>query len=95
MPDHGAAVHIGIPSRRGCPEASACFGVHSDHRTGRLALVFELMDKNIYELIRGRGMHMPEQLVRQYMWQLLQALDHMHRSGIFHRCVLPLPALAC
>ena len=44
------------------------------------------MDRNIYELIRGRGVHLAEGLVRLYMWQLLQALDHMHRAGIFHRC---------
>ena len=43
------------------------------------------MDRNIYELIRGRGAPLAEGLVRAYMWQLLQALDHMHRSGIFHR----------
>lgn len=29
------------------------FRLRSDQPTGRLALVFELMDMNIYELIRG------------------------------------------
>ena len=29
-----------------------------DQPTGRLALVFELMDANLYELIRGKCMHM-------------------------------------
>ena len=47
------------------------------------------MDKNIYELIRGRGVHLADGLVRAYMWQLLRALDHMHRSGIFHRWAQP------
>ena len=69
-----------------CCMATTLLPCRSDHRTGRLALVFELMDWNIYELIRGRGVHLAEGLVRLYMWQLLQALDHMHRSGIFHRC---------
>ena len=42
----------------------------SDKATGRLALVFELMDMNIYELIRGRKM---------YLWKLF-----CHNSYINH-----------
>ena len=58
-----------------------------DQPTGRLALVFELMECNIYELIKGRSQHLPEETVKNYMYQLLKAVDHMHRHGIFHRCV--------
>ena len=32
-----------------------------DQPTGRLALVFELMDMNIYELIRGRRQQLPHE----------------------------------
>eukprot|EP00747_Dinoflagellata_sp_TGD_P094302 gnl/TRDRNA2_/TRDRNA2_166063_c1_seq1.p1 gnl/TRDRNA2_/TRDRNA2_166063_c1~~gnl/TRDRNA2_/TRDRNA2_166063_c1_seq1.p1 ORF type:complete len:576 (-),score=118.15 gnl/TRDRNA2_/TRDRNA2_166063_c1_seq1:238-1965(-) len=60
-----------------------------DEPTGRLALVFELMDMNLYEAIKGRRHYLPEQKVRQYMFGLLSALDHMHRNGIFHRDVKP------
>ncbi|CAM9960932.1 unnamed protein product, partial [Discosporangium mesarthrocarpum] len=63
-----------------------------DQPTGRLALVFELMDANLYELIRGRRHYLNGQardLVRGYMYQLLKALDHMHRKGIFHRDIKP------
>jgi renal tumor antigen len=60
-----------------------------DQPTGRLALVFELMDANLYELIRGRRHYLNNQLVRSYMYQLLKALDHMHRKGIFHRDIKP------
>lgn len=42
---------------------------------------------NIYELIRGRRHYLAEDRVRSYMYQLMKALDHMHRNGIFHRCV--------
>lgn len=30
------------------------FNVYSDEPTGRLALVFELMDMNMYDAIKGR-----------------------------------------
>ncbi|PRP76403.1 hypothetical protein PROFUN_15257 [Planoprotostelium fungivorum] len=60
-----------------------------DKPTGRLALVFELMDMNIYELIRGRKTYLQESKVKSYMYQLLKAIDHMHRNGIFHRDIKP------
>jgi renal tumor antigen len=47
--------------------------VCSDQPTGRLALVFELMDMNIYELIRGRRHYLAEDFVRNYMFQLMKA----------------------
>jgi len=60
-----------------------------DKGTGRLALVFELMDMNIYELIRGRKNYLSERRVKIYMYQLLKAMAHMHKNGIFHRDIKP------
>mmetsp|Transcript_94201 Transcript_94201/g.177236 ORF Transcript_94201/g.177236 Transcript_94201/m.177236 type:complete len:536 (-) Transcript_94201:179-1786(-) len=60
-----------------------------DEPTGRLALVFELMDMNMYEAIRGRRHYLPEAKVQHCTFELLKALDHMHRHGIFHRDVKP------
>jgi renal tumor antigen len=60
-----------------------------DQPTGRLALVFELMDANLYELIKGRRHYLNPQLIKGYMWQLMKSLDHMHRKGIFHRDIKP------
>ena len=60
-----------------------------DQPTRRLALVFELMDMNIYELIRGRRHYLPESRIKSYMYQLLKSMDHMHRNGIFHRDIKP------
>eukprot|EP00928_Gymnodinium_smaydae_P023352 TRINITY_DN19309_c0_g3_i1.p1 TRINITY_DN19309_c0_g3~~TRINITY_DN19309_c0_g3_i1.p1 ORF type:complete len:548 (+),score=96.24 TRINITY_DN19309_c0_g3_i1:61-1644(+) len=60
-----------------------------DEPTGRLALVFELMDMNLYEAIKGRRHYLPDQKVKHYSYETLRAIDHMHRNGIFHRDVKP------
>eukprot|EP01147_Barroeca_monosierra_P008693 gene8693-1082_t len=54
-----------------------------------LDMVFEIMDMNIYERIKGRRNHLSEDLVKKYMYQLIKSLDYMHRNGIFHRDVKP------
>jgi len=73
--------------RRLSPHANIVklYEVIFDQPTGRLALVFELMERNIYELIKGRTHYLAEESVRIYLYQLMKAVDHMHRHGIFHR----------
>lgn len=60
-----------------------------DRSTGRLALVFELMDMNIYEMIKGRRQYLADDKILHYMYQLMKGIDHMHRNGIFHRDIKP------
>ncbi|XP_046545081.1 MAPK/MAK/MRK overlapping kinase-like isoform X1 [Haliotis rubra] len=60
-----------------------------DKKSGTLVLVVELMDMNMYELIKGKRHHLPERKVKHYMYQLIKSIDHMHRNGIFHRDVKP------
>jgi renal tumor antigen len=60
-----------------------------DKSSGRLALVFELMDMNIYEMIRNRKTYVDPEYVRLLMWQLMKAVHHMHSNGIFHRDIKP------
>lgn len=60
-----------------------------DEPTGRLALVFEIMEMNLYEAIKGRPNYLPENKVKAYVYQLLKAIEHMHRNGIFHRDIKP------
>ncbi|KAA6376816.1 MAG: putative MAPK/MAK/MRK overlapping kinase [Streblomastix strix] len=60
-----------------------------DRNTGRLALVFELMTCNLYEVIKGRKEYLAESKVKLYMYQMLRALDFLHRNGIFHRDIKP------
>jgi len=60
-----------------------------DEVSGRLALVFELMDMNIYEMIRGRKQYVKPAIVKRLMFQLIKAVKHMHDNGIFHRDIKP------
>lgn len=68
-----------------------CTLLKSDEITGRLALVFDLFDMNLYEMIKGRKTYLPEKKVKLYMFQLFKALDYTHRSGVFHRDIKPSP----
>ena len=79
-------IELAVPLDVAAPTTKAeVSAVCSDQPTGRLALVFELMDMNIYELIRGRSHYVAEERIRRYMYQLIKAMDHMHKAGIFHR----------
>ncbi|XP_029453827.1 MAPK/MAK/MRK overlapping kinase isoform X2 [Rhinatrema bivittatum] len=60
-----------------------------EQNSGCLALICELMDMNIYELIRGRRYPLSENKIKNYMYQLCKSLEHIHRNGIFHRDVKP------
>ena len=42
--------------------------IFSDEPTGRLALVFELMEMNLYEAIKGRTNYLPESRVKFYIY---------------------------
>ncbi|OMJ73525.1 hypothetical protein SteCoe_27786 [Stentor coeruleus] len=71
------------------PQIIKFYEILYDEPTGRLALVFELMDMNLYELMRSYKTEIPEYKVRNFIYQVLKALDHMHRNGIFHRDIKP------
>mmetsp|Transcript_64864 Transcript_64864/g.154877 ORF Transcript_64864/g.154877 Transcript_64864/m.154877 type:complete len:580 (+) Transcript_64864:62-1801(+) len=79
----------------GHPNVIKLMEVLYDEPTGRLALVFELMNMNMYEAIRGRRHYLQDMKIRHYVYELLKALDHMHRHGIFHRDVKPENLLLC
>jgi len=60
-----------------------------DQPSGRLAMVFELMDANLYDLISGRRDHLDQEVVLSLGYQMFIALEHMHANGIFHRDIKP------
>ncbi|GBG27147.1 Protein kinase [Hondaea fermentalgiana] len=77
--------------RRLSPDAGIIklYEVLFDDASGRLALVFELMQMNLYELIRGRKNFLPEAQIKSILYQVLRAVDRMHRNSIFHRDLKP------
>lgn len=57
--------------------------------SGKLALVFELMDMNMYECLKNKKNPLTLQKIKFYMFQVLRAIEFMHRKGIFHRDIKP------
>src|SRR6056300_633237 len=60
-----------------------------DPPSGRLALVFELLEGNLYELMKGRSEMFSKDAVKSFMRQIFTALTHMHSKGVFHRNIKP------
>ena len=51
------------------PNIVSLLEVLYDRPSGRLALVFELMSMNLYDLIRGRDHYLDFSLIRIYLYQ--------------------------
>ena len=56
---------------------------------GKLALVFQLMDMNLYECLKNTKNPLTLQKIKLYMFQVLRSIQFMHRKGIFHRDIKP------
>jgi len=52
--------------------------IKSEKKTGIVTLNFELMSSNLYELISKDNQNIPENTVKQYMYQVLVALEYIH-----------------
>ena len=62
---------------------------YSDETKGNLALIFELMEMNLYEAIKDRRKYLSEKKAKLWIYQILKALDFIHKNGIFHRDIKP------
>ncbi|KAK1303815.1 Cyclin-dependent kinase F-4 [Acorus calamus] len=54
-----------------------------------LYFVFEYMEYNLYQLMKDRGKLFSEAEVRNWCFQIFQALAYMHQHGYFHRDLKP------
>lgn len=45
------------------------------------------MELNLYECFKSR--RLTPRKIKDYMWQLLKAIDFIHKKGIFHRDIKP------
>ena len=53
--------------------------ITSDQKHGVLALNFELMDMNLYEMISKKTTVMTEAKAKNYFYQICKGLEYMHR----------------
>ena len=59
------------------------------YRKGKLYLVFEFVDKTLLEILEERTTGLQSHLVKQYIFQLLKAIDYCHMMNVVHRDIKP------
>ncbi|KAJ8980743.1 hypothetical protein NQ317_011391, partial [Molorchus minor] len=62
---------------------------HYDNFTGKVTFIFELMDMSMHDYLKTKRRGLSEHRVKNYLYQMLQGLDHLHKHGLFHRDVKP------
>lgn len=80
---------MALRALQGCPNIIKFAGVLYDSQHMCLALVFELLDQNLFELIRDNQQPFDEKINLLLIYQLLKGLYHMHKKNLFHRDIKP------
>lgn len=66
------------------------FNLFVDKYNGRLHIVMESMDQNLYQFIqKSQDKPIPNWITKSILAQLLNAIRHIHANGFFHRDVKP------
>ena len=61
-----------------------------EKKNGKLSLVFEYMETDLYELMKKRSPNrLTEDEIKDITYQMLLGLFHMHKYGFFHRDMKP------
>jgi cyclin-dependent kinase-like len=58
-------------------------------RKTKLYLVFEYVDKNLLEVLEEQPSGLDPEVVRYYIYQLVQAINWCHSNSIIHRDIKP------
>lgn len=58
-------------------------------RKQRLYLVFEYVEKNLLEILEEKPTGLNPESVRNYIYQLLKAIEYCHRFNVIHRDIKP------
>lgn len=74
---------------RGHPCIITLLDVYIDPNTFRTAMIFELMNMNLLELLQNQGEGFDETTSLILIFQLLKAVEFIHYKGIFHRDIKP------
>ncbi|XP_075227406.1 MAPK/MAK/MRK overlapping kinase-like [Lycorma delicatula] len=62
---------------------------HFEPLLGKVTLIFDIMDMSIYDMIKTRKRPVPEAKVKNYLYQILKGIAHLHNHGVFHRDIKP------
>ena len=54
-----------------------------------LYLVFEFIEKNLYQVTKKRATHFSESEVQSIMYQTLKGVKYIHSNGMYHRDLKP------
>jgi renal tumor antigen len=79
---------LALKALRGHPNIIDLVDTVYDQSAGHVAMVFELMDSNLYEFITA-SKRFDEATSLLLVYQLLKAIAFMHSRGLFHRDIKP------
>ncbi|GEQ70260.1 hypothetical protein JCM33374_g3936 [Metschnikowia sp. JCM 33374] len=78
---------LSVPSH---PNLLQIFDLFIDSTSGKLNIVMEPMDQNLYQFIqKHEGRPISSLVIKSMLAQLLGAIRHIHSHGFFHRDVKP------
>ena len=79
-----------LSSQKGYDNIIKLKEISFEKKTGKLSLVFEYMETDLYELMKKRSpSRLSEEEIKDITYQMLLGLYHMHKYGFFHRDMKP------